>query len=243
MDLDFRNDLVAPIEPIQCHHWPPETDGQPSIITPDLYARQNELTIDSCLFGWDLLSGPDAGIDSTLVELGPGQLVETAELRECLFRAIIPTAEQWQLPAASLQLLQQVCKISKREELMMECISQQQFLKTQRPWKLEVPALRSDHNADCRQYRRQVEAFRRCRLTDHGLPLHPADIEQGEGLEFPASLLQGDKQQMEAIRGEGLNVTKVTLLYLRESLTLGLEDDVRQALLKEAPSYQGVRRT
>ncbi|KAK4144561.1 uncharacterized protein C8A04DRAFT_11421 [Dichotomopilus funicola] len=243
MDLGIRNNLVAPKEPVQGHHWLPETDGQSSIITPDLYARQNELTIDSLQFDWDLLSRLDAGIDSTLVELEPGQLVKTAELRECLFRAIIPTAEKWQLPAASLQLLQQVCKISKREDLMMECISRQHFLKTQQPWKLEVPALRSDHDADCRQYRRQVEAFRRCRLRDHGLPLHPADTERGEGLEFPASLIQRDKERVDGIGAEGLRVTKVTLLYLQETLTLNWEDDIRQDFLKEPPIYQDIGAT
>ena len=220
-----------------------QSESPPSIANADHYARCNGLTIDSLLLDWQQLADRDQAILATVVDLEPGELIEAAQLQECLFRAIIPTAEQWQMPATSLHVLQQVCRRCKDDEVA-EWVSQECFAETLR-WermKLDAPALRSDHGTDCRRLARRVKAFLKEPLPDHRLPLHPVDPDTGEGLDFPKSMAQKDRERMGACEQETLEVTKDTLLYLMQSLKAHMTAAERQEFAENVPTYRGASR-
>ncbi|KAL2258491.1 hypothetical protein VTK26DRAFT_8174 [Humicola hyalothermophila] len=87
--------------------------------------------------------------------------------------------------------------------------------------KLEVPALRSDHIIDFHRLVRRVKEFFMGPLANHRLPLHPADIENGEGLEFPQRGVRMDREQISLIENERLEVNKEALAYFVQSLKSG----------------------
>ncbi len=242
MELNSGADLIALKQSLHNHHSP-SAESLPSIVNADHYARCNGLTIDSLLLDWQQLADPDQAILSTVVHLEPGQLIETAQLQECLFRAIIPTAEQWQMPAASLHILQQACTRGKDDEVA-DWVARECFAETLR-WesmKLDAPALRSDHGTDCRRLASGVKAFLKEPLPDHRLPLHPVDVDAGEGLEFPKSMAQQDKERMKTLGQETLEVTKDTLLYLMQSLKADMTADERQEFAESMSAYRGAGR-
>ncbi len=209
----------------------------------DHYARCNGLTIDSLVLDWQQLVDRDPTIVSTCHNLDAGQLIETSQLQECLFRAIIPTTEQWLVPVGSLQILQQVCSRCKDCDVA-DWVSQECLTETLK-WKdlkLETPALRSDHGTDCRRLARRVKAFRKEPLPDHRLPLHPVDDGTGEGLEFPKDMIQKDKEKMKAVEHEALELSKDTLVYLMQCLKADMADDDRQEFAESISTYQGASR-
>ena len=242
MELNSGDDLISLKESIQ-GHCSSSIESPPPIINADQYARSNGLTINSLLIDWQQLVEVDQANISTIADVQEGHLIEAAQLQECIFRVIIPTTEQWQMPAASLQILQQVCGRCNEAELA-EWVSQQCFNDTLR-WrnlKLETPALRTDHGTDCRRLARRVNTFLKSALPDHRLPLHPVDIARGEGVEFPDSLLREDVEKMVAIERETLEVTKSTLVYLMQSLKSDLTDKDQRDLLWTDTPYRRVRR-
>ncbi|KAK3294321.1 uncharacterized protein B0H64DRAFT_475801 [Chaetomium fimeti] len=240
MELNSGDDLISLKESIR-GHYSPSIESRCSTINADQYARCNGLTIDSLLLDWKRLVEVDQAIISTIADVQAGHLIEAPQLQECIFRVIIPTTEQWRMPAASLKILQQVCRRCKDDELA-DWVSQQCFNGTF-AWsslKLETPALRSDHGTDCRRLTRRVNTFLKESLPDHRLPLHPVDITHGEGVEFPGILLQRDAEEMKAIEHETLEVTKNTLVYLMQSLKSGLTDKDHWDFVGTGSPYQGV---
>jgi hypothetical protein len=240
MELNSGDDLISLKESIQSH-YSPSAESIHSFANADQYARYNGLTIDSLLFDWQQLVDHDQAITATLADLEPGQLIENVQLQECMFRAIIPTTEQWQMPVASLHILRQVCKRCNEDEVA-DLVSQECFPETlkSKSLKLEVPALRSDHGTDCRRLARRVKGFLKEPLPDHRLPLHPADIDKGEGLEFPESFARMDKEQMRTLEKEHLAVTKETFVYLVQSLKSELTEHGLRDLVESVTTYQGV---
>ncbi|KAK4244475.1 hypothetical protein C7999DRAFT_43878 [Corynascus novoguineensis] len=221
----------------------PSTESAPHSVNADDYARRNRLTIDSLLSDWQRLVDHDLAIKSSLPDFAAGQLIEATDtqLQESLFRAIIPTTEQWQLPISSLQLLQHVCgRLSEAEAAVL--ISEQNF--SGRPkwanFKLETTLLRSDHNTDCRRLARRIKSFRQVPLPDHFLPLHPTNASRGEGIGFPEEFVSSDKKKVKAIEEEKLEVTRETLLYLMQGLKSDLTNIELQAFVGEVSTYQGI---
>lgn len=236
MELHSGDDLISLKESLQSRHSP-TTESLPTI-NADEYARDSGLTIDSLLFDWSRLVDHDPSIASTVADIAPGQLIEDGELQECLFRAIIPAPEQWQMPVASLQILQQVCGRCKDEDVA--ALASQQCLSETLKWKglkLEPPELRSDHGIDCRQLARRVKVFLKEQLPEHRLPLHPSDPEQGEGLEFSRNMGEMDREQMRIVEKENLEVHKDTLVYLMQSLKSNWTDEEQQELVESLSDY------
>ncbi|KAL1843061.1 hypothetical protein VTJ49DRAFT_3196 [Mycothermus thermophilus] len=177
---------------------------------------------------WQGLVSHDQAIASTLDNLDPDEVMKEAGLQECVFRPIIPAAEPWPMPATALKLLQQCFAVAATDS------------ETLRSLKLELPALRSDHGTDCRALKRHVETLRKSCLPDHRLPLHPVDVESGEGLEFPRRMLQKDADRIRAIERERLEVGKDVMVYVVRSLKAEWTDEGRQELFERIGTYQGV---
>lgn len=242
MELNSGDDLSIPenSESPQDHY---SLASQSTLSITDeaaVYARAHGLTVDSLLPAWADLEN-DHLIASTLSSTSPGQLVEDLELEECLFRAIIPTPEHWQMPAKSLHLLHQVCRQTKEEEIedlmSQECFSEAAYSKM---LKLETPALRSDHWTDCRRLDRAVKAFLKGPLPGHRLPLEPADIEKGEGLEFPNNAMAQDKEMMSAVETESLVMNRDSLMYLMQTLKADWSEHEQREFAESMSTYKRV---
>jgi hypothetical protein len=239
MELNSGDDPISLTESIPSRSSPPIQSPLPC--TADEYGRCNGLTVDSRLLDWRHLVEHDDGLAATLTDLEFGQLIEGTPLEECIFRAIIPTTEQWQMPATALQVLQRTCRRSSEGEVA-DLLSQQCLPETLQ-WKdlkLEVPALRSDHGTDCRRLARRVKAFLKEPLPDHRLPLHPVDAEKGEGVEIPGGMLEKDRERMRAIEDENLVVAKDTLVYLMQSLKTEIAENARKDFTLSMSDYHGV---
>ena len=246
MDLETAVDLVSSNGSLHTDVRIPTSDWDQSVSDDpdaDEYARRNGLTIDSLkLDPWNSVLERDDRIAATLTQTDFGELIESEKrLDELAFRPILGKAEQWSVSAESLTLLQQVCKPCTDREVadhMAElCFTQTGELKK---LKVEPPVLRSDHQADCRRLERRVKAFQKVPLADHHLPLHPVDIEQGEGLEFPESARKGDEALMKSLSKETVEVTKDTLMFLVQSLKADWSDDEQRELMEEFSTYAGV---
>ncbi|KAL2015692.1 hypothetical protein VTK56DRAFT_5027 [Thermocarpiscus australiensis] len=242
MELNSGDDLIMLKESLQSQYsYSQSADSPLSILDADEYARCHDLTIDSRLLNWPRLLERDQFLASTIAELGPGQLVEGVQLQECLFRPIIPTPEQWQVPVKSLQILQQVCRGYREDEVAN--LRSQQCLSGTLKWKSlksETPALRSDHGIDCRRLARRIKAFLKEPLPDHRLPLHPTDVDKGEGLEFPSIASEMDKEQMSTVETEQLEVNRDALVYLMQALKSNWTESQHLELVESSSAYQGV---
>ncbi|KAK1773924.1 hypothetical protein QBC45DRAFT_437246 [Copromyces sp. CBS 386.78] len=249
MNLETTADLISSNDSLHSNAHTTTSDCDQSVSDDpdaDEYARHNGLTIDSLKSDpWKGLLERDDRIAATLIETDFGELIESEKrLEELAFRPILGKAEQWSVSAESLKLLQQVCKPCTDREAaahMAElCFTETAELKK---LKVEQPALRSDHQADCRRLERRVKAFQKVPLADHHLPLHPVDVEQGEGLEFPESARKGDEALMKSLSKETIEVTKDTLLFLVQSLKADWSDDEHHELMEDISTYTGVRST
>ncbi|KAK0744917.1 hypothetical protein B0T21DRAFT_407983 [Apiosordaria backusii] len=218
----------------------PPTEISPAHMEADEYALHHGLTFPG-IDPWSDILGETGTIAATVVDVQPGHLVENGTLEECRFRPIIPTPEQWQVPAESMQLLQQAFKRHTASEIanLMEelCLEETPRLKSVR---LESPVLRGDHNSDCRRLTRRVAAFRKDTLPDHGLPLDEADVSKGEGLEFAQDTVALDKELVEKAETQPLEVTKETVAYLMQILKTEWTEKDQSDLLASTNCYHGM---
>ncbi|KAK3339175.1 hypothetical protein B0H65DRAFT_292439 [Neurospora tetraspora] len=245
MDLETSADLISLEDSLPSNAYTATSDCDQSISDDpdaDEYARYHGLTVDSLkLDPWKGLLERDVCIAATLIQTEFGELIESKRpLEELAFRPILGKAEQWSVSAESLTLLQQVCKPCTDREVAghMEelCFTELRKLK------VEQPALRSDHQSDCRRLERRIKAFQKVPLPDHHLPLHPVDVEQGEGLEFPESARKGDEALMKSLSKETIEVTKDTLMFLVQSLKADWSDDEQRDLMESISTYTGLNR-
>ncbi|KAK4173922.1 hypothetical protein QBC36DRAFT_348353 [Triangularia setosa] len=218
----------------------PPTEVSPAHMEADEYALHHGLTFPG-IDPWSDILDETGTIAATIVDLQPSHLVENDTLEECRFRPIIPAPEQWQVPAASMQLLQQAfqrCTTNEVAELMEElCLEETPTLKSA---KLETPVVRGNHNSDCRRLTRRVNAFRKGTLPDHGLPLDDADVAKGEGLNFPENASALGKELAEKVATQPLEVTKETVAYLMQTLKVEWTDKDQRNLLESTNTYCGI---
>jgi len=113
-----------------------------------------------------------------------------------------------------------------------------------RKLKLELPLLSSDHEADCRVFRREMEAISAPQIEDRRrLPLDPADPETDEGLEFPPSSVHMVDQMSGGSEVETINVSRDLMGYLSTQLKMDEwtpEDQIR--LIQDQLTYDRVCR-
>jgi len=240
MDFETGNDLIALKEALEDVRSE-ASDCASRTMEADEYARWNGLTIDSLFDPLPRLVNHDGAISATADDVEPGCLFEVAWLEECLFRTIIPTPEQWQLPAPSLHLLQKACKLPNEQEivaLMTElCFSE---VSAQKRLKFEIPALRSDHDADCRHLARTVKEFQKDRLPEHDIPPFSENNREDGGLDFPKSAKEGDEAMMKQFQGGSLEMKRESLVFLMRSLKADWTDSDQEEMFEHISTYKGV---
>jgi hypothetical protein len=104
--------------------------------------------------------------------------------------------------------------------------------------RVELPLLRADHELDCREFAKK-EGFE-IELKDIRLPMEDLDIENDEGLEFPAKFMTLGTETMEALQREKMEVTRETLVYIQNALKVNWTEEDQQQLWKSVQTYERV---
>jgi hypothetical protein len=104
--------------------------------------------------------------------------------------------------------------------------------------KLELPLLRSDHEADCKEFGRK-EGFE-IKLKDVKLPLEIVNIENGEGLQWPSHFRALGTKIAKELKQERISVSKDTVGYLSRKLTSVWTEEDEEDLWKREQSYKRV---
>lgn len=102
--------------------------------------------------------------------------------------------------------------------------------------KQEVPILRSDNELDLLEFGSVVEP----NFTDLKIPLEPIDDENDEGLEWPSKCLELPARCIQRAKGEKLEVSRDTLVYLQDALRDGHSPEDVENIKREALFHRTV---
>lgn len=99
--------------------------------------------------------------------------------------------------------------------------------------KLELPLLRTDNERDMREFRKQMASRRDVHIRDHRLPLDPVTVEDGEGMQLPASARSEADELLRKLDGERLGVTRSSLRFLADVVKDGYTEEEQWKFLME----------
>ncbi|KAK5657804.1 hypothetical protein OQA88_2877 [Cercophora sp. LCS_1] len=205
------------------------------------YARWNGLTVDSLVDAWPPTSDDGRQLSASIDPVEPGETYELECLEEPLFYPIIPLPEQLQVPASSIQFIHQACHRPDEQEaskLMLElCLPETNFKRTH---KMELMALRSDHESDCSRLRKRILRMNTVDLQPQVLLEH-ADLAAKDGLSFPVDVKRGDDAIMASVEKESLELEKASVAFLVRSLKVEFNENDKADLLGSLSTYTGVR--
>ncbi|KAI1322293.1 hypothetical protein F5Y16DRAFT_416125 [Xylariaceae sp. FL0255] len=108
--------------------------------------------------------------------------------------------------------------------------------------KLELPALSSDPDYDCREFAGMIREQRQPRISPTVFPSERLDIDNDEGLEFPAAAYHFAQMLSHSIRTEKLDVRKAAIFSLAQALqTEWTESDQHKLLEEFSPNPTSLR--
>ncbi|KAK7738840.1 hypothetical protein SLS63_002177 [Diaporthe eres] len=102
--------------------------------------------------------------------------------------------------------------------------------------KLELPILRTDNERDMREFRKQMTSRQDVNIRDHRLPLDPVTVEDGEGMELPASARSEASELLRKLEGEKIGVTRSSLQFLADVVKDGYTEEEQWKFLMEQAS-------
>ncbi|KAK4213498.1 hypothetical protein QBC37DRAFT_387988 [Rhypophila decipiens] len=237
MDFKSGEDVLA-LKAVVQDIADPTSDGElPE--EADEYARDTGLTVDSRK--WPTAINHDMLMASTLAPTRPGRLLELPHLPECTFRSIMPLPEQLSIPKTAIEFGDQLIKACDEadiadlmNELSYSATSDTKFLK------LEEPVLRSNPQADQRALASKLAAFRKTPLPNHRLPLHPVNIDDDEGLEFPPSARRGHKSLMDTMKKQRYDAKFSMVSYIHKTNEASWSDDEQRQVFDTVATYNGL---
>ncbi|KAF3767615.1 hypothetical protein M406DRAFT_328686 [Cryphonectria parasitica EP155] len=204
------------------------------------YAYENNLVIDHRLSSFSIahLFGPL--IQETIPDAGEDGFTDHSHLAELE----IPTPSLWEKPSTTndaLRLIHNVRRSLTDEEV--EKLTQEVCDSVKvAGLKLELPILKTDNEWDMKEFEKE-NAARRAAVLDsiknHRLPLHPQNLEDGEGMELSAKVRARCDDLVRTIEGERLAVTQDSARYLinqrRHEFT---SEDRMRFLIEENPRME-----
>ncbi|KKY38012.1 hypothetical protein UCDDA912_g01980 [Diaporthe ampelina] len=108
--------------------------------------------------------------------------------------------------------------------------------------KLELPILRTDNRRDMGEFRKQMASRLEVHIGDHRLPLDPVTVEDGEGMQLPASARSDTNELLRKLENEKLGVTRSSLQFLADLVKDGFtEDEQWDILMEQAMSTKWVK--
>lgn len=183
------------------------------------YARANALSRDYLKeeLGLADLSQLQSNLDSSLID--------ASELQQFDLGSPPKLEERLMVSKDAAFLLQSVIREDSQAEL--DNITSSLFSTKQPSRKLELPLLRSDHEADCRLFasREGIDI----KLEDVRLPLEMVDDEKNEGFVYPQRFWDIGPGILQKLKSEKLGASKQTLVYLTQCMRpIWTEDDATE---------------
>ncbi|KAI2636186.1 hypothetical protein GGS21DRAFT_543092 [Xylaria nigripes] len=189
---------------------------------PDRYARDNLLSLDSQVDPLSLICLLNCPLPLPTPDAGPDALTSDSPLPQ--FQ--LPTTHLQEQLDVSKNTVELLVKALRSEEVNMDGqsetpLAQYDVRKRLAEFKLELPALVSDPDYDCRELARNIQAYRQ---PDYGPEIFPPErlnIAMDEGLDFPDSAHQFTQALNYVVRHEKLDVPREAV----NRLACALEND------------------
>ena len=186
-----------------------ESDGEDDDLTPLEYARYHGLSRDPLadFFAFTHIGALQADIPDDFIDDSLPQFDFGVEPR---------LDERLTLSKEAARLLQAVAHEDTQETIDALTLSMlgSSGVKNSR---VELPLLKTDHETDCKHFA-QWDGFE-IKLKDVKFPLEVVDDEKNEGIKFPSSYWNLGDGIMEELKKEKLEVSKNTMVFLKEALT------------------------
>lgn len=208
--------------------------GEP-VYAPDevvQYAYEHDLTRDYTLNSFSiahLLSGP---VQSTLLKITEDGFTDCSHLPDLEFREPQLRSEVLNGPHSARRLIYEAHRDLTDDEansLTQDVIESGNT----EMLKIELPILRTDNRRDMREFRREMAARRDVHVGDHRLPLDPVTVEDGEGMQLPASARSDANELLRKLEGEKLGITRSSLRYLADVFKDGCTEEEQWDFLME----------
>jgi hypothetical protein len=195
--------------------------------TPPLqYARSNGLARDHLA---DQLVFSELSNLQTSV---PHGLTDGGEICQFNFGEELKVEERVTISREGAQLLSSVAQQETAEGIdviLLPMVGARGIIKKAR---LELPLLRSDHEADCQNFARRDDF--EIKLRDIKLPLEIVSDDKNEGLVWPGNFSSLGAERLEELKQEKINVSKDHLLYLQNALKHSwTEEDDKNLWIRE----------
>ncbi|KAI0417469.1 hypothetical protein F5X98DRAFT_387160 [Xylaria grammica] len=217
-----------------------DADGNTSP-SPDRYARDNCLSIDSKIDPFSLVLQINDSVPRLTSDAGPDGLTSDS----CLPPFQLPMAdlrEQFDMPEESSGLVAEAVQDDdiKCDGQYDTPLAQYEARKRLYGLKLDPPALSSDPEYDCRELARSIQKQRQPNISSETFPFERLNIDNDEGLQFPASARQFGQQLDLIMCKEKLDVPREVVYQLARALHNDWPCDEHYRLLKVEVSRRAV---
>ncbi|KAJ2998520.1 hypothetical protein NUW58_g294 [Xylaria curta] len=212
-----------------------ESDDDDLSSQPDLYARDNHLSIDSQINPFSLAFQISDSVPQLTPDAGPSGLTSDDRLPHLH----LPTLDLWEqldVPKESKELLLSVIQRTDfnlndyPESPLVHYEARKRLAKL----KLDPPVLCSDPDYDCCELARAIHKQRLPQISPEIFPLERLNLNNDEGLGFSASTYQARRTLDHRIRHEKLDVPKEAICHLTHALRDGWSDSENRRVIEEA---------
>ncbi|KAI1312336.1 hypothetical protein F5Y03DRAFT_408406 [Xylaria venustula] len=186
---------------------------------PDQYARDNCLSIDSQVDPFSLAFQINQDVPRLTPDAGSNGL--TGDLHLAPFQLpIIDVTERFDVTEDSSVLVARALQCNHVDMNSYEDAPLAQYENRKRLFRLrlDLPTLSSDPDFDCRELARTIQKQRQPNINPGMFPPERLDLNNDEGLDFPASARQFRPRFDCMVSGEKLDVPKETIHHLARAL-------------------------
>lgn len=199
------------------------------------YAYEHDLTRDYTLNSFSIAHLLSKPIQSTLPTITEDGFTDCTHLRDLEIPAPQLRSEVLTISHSALKLIHETRRELTDDEvkLLTQDVIDSGSTKN---LKLELPILRTDNERDMRDFRTQMASRQDVNIKDHRLPLDPVTVEDGEGMQLPASARSEANELLRKLEGEKIGVTRSSLQFLADVVKDGYTEEEQWDFLMEQAS-------
>lgn len=194
----------------------PHVDREEPVYAPNeasKYAYEHDLTRDYTLNSFSIAHLLSKSVQSTLPSITEDGFTDCSHLPDLELPVPQLRSEVLTIARSALKLIHEIRRELTDDEvksLTQDVVDSGNTKK----WKLELPILRTENERDMREFRKGMSSRRDVHIGDHRLPLDPVTVEDGEGMQLPASARSEANEILRKLEGEKLGVTRSSLRFL-----------------------------
>lgn len=214
---------------------PPDMYAGEAVYAPNealQYAYEHDLTTDYTLNSFSITHLLSKPVQSTLPTITEDGFTDCTHLPDLELPVPQLRSEKLTISHSALKLIHEVRRELTDDEvksLTQDVIDSGNT----KNLKLELPILRSDNERDMREFHKQMATRQDVNIRDHRLPLDPVTVEDGEGMQLPASARSEANELLGKLEGEKLGVTRSSLQFLADVVKGEYTDEEQWDFLME----------